>query len=151
VVESVRLATGAKIGARVALSDPRAVALAADAGVDVLELDAGARARAALEVFDGVRAAWPSTRPVVLRVAVPPDGGDDVVEVARALATRGCDLLSLVAAEADDAARGDLAITSLSDRVRHETGVPTMVPARLGTHADADSILAAGRADLCVL
>jgi anthraniloyl-CoA monooxygenase len=81
---------------------------------------------------------------------VCPDAVEEAVQVARALAGRGCDLVSLAAA-GDDAARADLAIISLSDRIRHEAGVPTMVPARLGSRADADSILAAGRADLCVL
>jgi 2-polyprenyl-6-methoxyphenol hydroxylase-like FAD-dependent oxidoreductase len=150
VVDTVRLGTGAKVGARVGVGDASAVARSADAGADLLELDAGERPRAAAEAFAALRTGWPSTRPVALRIVVCPDAVEEAVQVARALAGRGCDLVSLAAA-GDDAARADLAIISLSDRIRHEAGVPTMVPARLGSRADADSILAAGRADLCVL
>jgi anthraniloyl-CoA monooxygenase len=149
VVDSVRVATGAKVGARVDVSDARGIALAADAGADMLEVDAGTDGRAALAAFDGLRAAWPATRPVALRMSVAGDADDTVLHVARALASRGCDLVSL--GPADEASQTELAVISLSDRVRHEAGLPTMVPARLGTRADADSILAAGRADLCVL
>ena len=46
---------------------------------------------------------------------------------------------------------GRLYQTPFSDRIRHEAGIPTMTVGNLSTYADANSILAAGRADLCAL
>ena len=46
---------------------------------------------------------------------------------------------------------GRLYQTPFSDRIRHEAGIPTMTVGNISTYADANSILAAGRADLCVL
>src|SRR5207249_1715955 len=40
---------------------------------------------------------------------------------------------------------------SLSDRIRHEAGIPTLVGAEVDTRPDINSVLAAGRADLCVI
>jgi len=62
------------------------------------------------------------------------------VELARVLAARGCDLLSLAAGR--DAA-ADLAAIALSDRIRHEAGIPTLVGGGVDTRPDADSVLAA--------
>jgi hypothetical protein len=50
------------------------------------------------------------------------------------LKARGCDVISVDR-------------ITLSDRIRHEAGVPTMT----ATPADVNSIVAAGRADLCLL
>jgi len=46
---------------------------------------------------------------------------------------------------------GRLCQTPFSDRIRHEAGIATMTIGNLSTYADANSILAAGRSDLCVL
>jgi anthraniloyl-CoA monooxygenase len=46
---------------------------------------------------------------------------------------------------------GRLYQTPFSDRVRHEAGIPTMTVGNIASYADVNSILAAGRADLCVL
>ena len=46
---------------------------------------------------------------------------------------------------------GRLYQTPFSDRIRHEAGIPTMTVGNISTYADVNSILAAGRADLCVL
>ena len=46
---------------------------------------------------------------------------------------------------------GRLFQTPFSDRVRHEAGMPTMTVGNISSYADVNSILAAGRADLCVL
>jgi len=46
---------------------------------------------------------------------------------------------------------GRLYQTPLSDRIRHEADVPTMTVGAITSHADVNSIIAAGRADLCVL
>ena len=46
---------------------------------------------------------------------------------------------------------GRLYQTPFADRIRHEVGIPTMTVGAITTYADVNSILAAGRADLCVL
>ena len=48
-------------------------------------------------------------------------------------------------------AYGRLYQTPFSDRIRHEADIPTMTVGAVASHADVNSILAAGRADLCVL
>jgi anthraniloyl-CoA monooxygenase len=139
-------ADGVAVGVRlVAGNFARAARLAAAAGADLVELDLGGRARSTPEVLDAVRAAWPPGRPVAVRLGV--DDADGAVSLARVLAARGCDLLSFAAGPE----AGGVAATWLSDRVRHEVGVPTLVAAGGGASGDANAILAAGRADLCLV
>jgi anthraniloyl-CoA monooxygenase len=117
------------------------------------------RLRYPLEVFDAVREAWPAAKPMSVRVSATDwmDGGlvaDDAVEVARHLGRRGCDIVDVSAGQTVPDAKpvhGRLFQTPLSDRVRHEAGVPTMTVGSISSYADVNSIIAAGRADLCVL
>jgi anthraniloyl-CoA monooxygenase len=147
---------------------------AAELGVDVLELDMahgyllgsflspltnpnGDRLRFPLEVLDAVRVVWPRVLAVRLSVADwHPRGNtvEDGIAVAKALAERDCDLIHVEAGQTihDDRPeyrRGFL--TALSDRVRNEARIPTLVAGHLTTLDDANTIVAAGRADLCVL
>ena len=117
------------------------------------------RARYPLEVFAAVRAAWPARKPISVRLSATdwmPDGftPDDAVIVARLLKTAGCDILDVSAGQTVPQARpkyGRLFQTPFADRVRHEAGIPTMTVGNISSWADVNSILAAGRADLCVL
>jgi anthraniloyl-CoA monooxygenase len=117
------------------------------------------RLRFPLEVFDAVRAAWPAARPISVRLSATDwkEGGlepADAVEVARALRAHGCDVVDVSAGQTvpDQAPRyGRLFQTPFSDRIRHEAGIPTMTVGAVASYADVNSILAAGRADLCVL
>jgi anthraniloyl-CoA monooxygenase len=117
------------------------------------------RMRFPLEVFDAVRAVWPDTRPlaVALNVTDAVAGGltvDDGVTIARELKAHGCDLITVMAGQTTPASilpyrRGFL--TPLADRVRNEADIPTMVGGYLLTSTEANTLLAAGRADLCLL
>ncbi len=117
------------------------------------------RLRFPLEVFDAVRAVWPAARPISVRLSATDwkEGGlepADAVEVARALRAHGCDVVDVSAGQTvpDQAPRyGRLFQTPFSDRIRHEAGIPTMTVGAVASYADVNSILAAGRADLCVL
>jgi len=117
------------------------------------------RLRFPLEVFDAVRAVWPAAKPVSVRISATDwmEGGatpEDAVEIARALKAHGCDIVDVSAGHAvanAPAARGRLFQTPFSDRVRQEAGMPTMTVGNIASYADVNSILAAGRADLCVL
>jgi anthraniloyl-CoA monooxygenase len=117
------------------------------------------RMRWPLEVFDAVRAAWPAHKPISVRISATDwaPGGlevDDAVEVARLLGAHGCDIVDVSSGQTVPWARpryGRLFQTPFADRVRHEAGLPTMTVGNISTYSDINSILAAGRADLCVL
>ncbi|MGQ0569684.1 MAG: oxidoreductase, partial [Armatimonadota bacterium] len=117
------------------------------------------RMRFPLEVIDAVRAVWPEDRP--LAVSLTADdcaaGGitiDDAIAAARMLTAHGADILHVLAGQTvPDAspAYGRGFLTALCDRVRNEAGVLTIASGFLVTTDEINSILAAGRADLCVM
>jgi anthraniloyl-CoA monooxygenase len=117
------------------------------------------RLRFPLEVLDDVRAAWPNDRLLGVRLTVTDwaSGGvgvDEGVEVARALKEHGAQLIHVAAGQTvpevqPDYRRGFL--TALSDRVRSEARVPTLVGGYLTTPDEVNTIVGAGRADLCLI
>jgi anthraniloyl-CoA monooxygenase len=117
------------------------------------------RARYPLEVFDAVRAVWPMERPISVRVSATdwaPGGfeAEDAVTLATWLKEHGCDVIDVSSGQTvpHQAPRyGRLYQTPFSEMIRHEAGIPTMTVGAVSTYADVNSILAAGRADLCVL
>ncbi len=117
------------------------------------------RARYPLEVFAAVRAVWPATKPMSVRISATDwaeDGGtpDDAVELAKLLKAHGCDIVDVSAGQTvpdQKPVYGRLFQTPFADRVRHEAGIPTMTVGNIASWADVNSIIAAGRADLCVL
>jgi anthraniloyl-CoA monooxygenase len=120
---------------------------------------AEARMRFPVEVVEAVRQAWPAERPLAVRLAVSdahPRGlqPDEAVTAARRLAEGGADLFHVTAGHAVPEARPDYRrgfLTGLSDVLRNEADVRTMVGGSLLTADDVDTVLAAGRGDLCVL
>ena len=117
------------------------------------------RLRYPLEVFDAVRGAWPAERPLTVRISATDwvDGGVDAVEavaIARAFKEHGCDLIDASAGQTVPEQRpryGRLFQTPFADRIRHEAGIATMAVGAISSYADANTILAAGRADLVAL
>ena len=117
------------------------------------------RMRYPLEVFAAVRAAWPAQKPMSVRISATdwmPDGFTpaDAVAVALALKAAGCDIIDVSAGQTVPDQRpvyGRLFQTPFADRVRHEAAIPTMTVGNISSYADVNSILVAGRADLCVL
>jgi anthraniloyl-CoA monooxygenase len=117
------------------------------------------RLRLPLRVVDAVRAAWPGDRPLWAAVTVTDwaPGGlepEEAVAVARELAAHGCDLLQVTAGQTTAAGRPDygrLHLVGWSDLIRNQAGVPTMVGGNLTTADEVNTVLAAGRADLCLL
>src|SRR5262249_26326554 len=112
---------GAKTGLRLCGDFATGARTAAASDVSLLELDVADQPKVALHAFDAARGAWPLARPIAVRVAADSDA-DATVELARVVAARGCDLISLTAAH--DPAAG-LAAIALSDRIRHEAGIST--------------------------
>ena len=117
------------------------------------------RLRFPLRVVEAVRAAWPDDRPLWAALAVTdwaPGGLEpqEAVAAARALAAHGCDLLQVTAGQTTAVTRPDYGRRSLvgwSDLVRNDAAVPTMVGGNLTTADEVNTVLAAGRADLCLL
>ena len=117
------------------------------------------RMRFPLECFDAVRAAWPDHKPISVRISATDwhaDGvtGDDAVRVGAMLKAHGCDIVDVSAGQvvADQAPEyGRLFQTPFAERVRLEAEIPTMTVGAISSYEDVNSILAAGRADLCVL
>jgi len=110
-------------------------------------------------VFDACRAVWPQEKPMSARISavdwVP--GGlepDDAVEVARLLAAHGCDIVDVSAGQTVPEQRpvyGRLFQTPFADRIRHDVGIATMAVGNISSYMDVNTIVAAGRADLCLL
>ncbi len=117
------------------------------------------RMRFPLEVFEAVRATWPAPKPISVRISATDwapggFGPAEAVEVAKALKSRGCDILDVSAGQTVPHAKpvyGRQFQTPFAERIRLEAGIPTMAVGNITSYADVNTILAAGRADLCVL
>jgi anthraniloyl-CoA monooxygenase len=117
------------------------------------------RLRFPLEVFDAVRAAWPSERPMSVRISATDwySGGltgAESVEVARAFATHGVDAVDVSTGQTVNEERpafGRSYQTPFADRIRNVAGVATIAVGAISGYDDVNSILLAGRADLCAL
>ncbi|GAB1338388.1 bifunctional salicylyl-CoA 5-hydroxylase/oxidoreductase [Streptomyces sp. E-15] len=117
------------------------------------------RLRFPLEVFDAVRAVWPAERPMTVRISATDwaDGGttaEDAVGIARAFAAHGADAIDVstgqvVAEERPEFGRSYQ--TPYADRIRHEVRVPVIAVGAISSWDDVNSLLLAGRADLCAL
>ncbi|MBL8977544.1 MAG: bifunctional salicylyl-CoA 5-hydroxylase/oxidoreductase [Gemmatimonadetes bacterium] len=116
------------------------------------------RMRYPLEVIRAVRAEW-RTKPISVRISAvdwAPGGLEaaDGVEIASLAVAAGADIVDVSAGGTVAEAKpvyGRLFQTPFSDRIRHEARVPTMTVGNIASAADANTILAAGRADLVVL
>ncbi len=117
------------------------------------------RMRFPLEVLDAVRAAWPERKPISVRISAvdwAPAGMDagDAVDVARLLKEHQCDIVDVSAGQTVPYAKpayGRQFQTPFSDRIRQEVDIPTIAVGNISSFMDVNTILAAGRADLCAL
>jgi anthraniloyl-CoA monooxygenase len=117
------------------------------------------RLRFPLEVFDAMREVWPAHKPMSVRISATDwaEGGitgDDAVEIARAFAEHGVDLVDVSTGQTVREARpiyGRMFQTPFSDQVRNEAQVATMCVGNITAADQVNTILAAGRADLVAL
>ncbi|MGW1681890.1 bifunctional salicylyl-CoA 5-hydroxylase/oxidoreductase [Saccharopolyspora sp. NPDC002376] len=117
------------------------------------------RARLGLRILDAVRAVWPEHKPISVRISATDwvDGGfdgDDAVALAPMLAAHGADIIDVSTGQTSIDARpkyGRLYQTPFADRIRQETGIPTITVGAVSSVEDANTIIASGRADLCAL
>ncbi len=115
------------------------------------------RMRWPLEVFRAMRAAWPADKPMSVRISANDWVGEEgvtpqeAVEIARMFHAAGADIIDVSAGQTSVDARpvyGRMFQTPFSDRIRNETGIPTMAVGNIYEADHANSILMAGRADL---
>ncbi|WP_410618482.1 bifunctional salicylyl-CoA 5-hydroxylase/oxidoreductase [Amycolatopsis sp. cmx-8-4] len=121
------------------------------------------RLRFPLEVFDAVRAAWPAERPMTVRISATDwaDGGidaDDAVEIARAFASHGANGIDVSTGQVvcDERPQyGRSYQTPYADRIRNEIGqeygIAVIAVGAISSYDDVNSLILAGRADLCAL
>ncbi|MHA7875438.1 bifunctional salicylyl-CoA 5-hydroxylase/oxidoreductase [Roseivivax sp.] len=118
------------------------------------------RMRYPLEVFRAMRAAWPETKPMSVRISATDWVGDrgvegeEAVEIAAMFRAAGVDIVDVSAGQTSVEAKpvyGRMFQTPFSDRIRNERGIPTMAVGNIYEPDHVNSILMAGRADLVCL
>jgi anthraniloyl-CoA monooxygenase len=121
--------------------------------------DLESRARFPLDVFDACREVWPGEKPMSARISATdwvPGGftGDDAVAFARLLQQHGCDIVDVSTGQVwpeQEPAYGRSFQTPFADRIRQEVGIPTIAVGAISSYDDVNTIVLAGRADLCAL
>jgi anthraniloyl-CoA monooxygenase len=117
------------------------------------------RCRYPLEVFRAVRAAWPEDLPMSVRISAhdwAPGGNtaDDAVAIARLFKEAGADFIDVSSGQTTRDAKpvyGRMYQTPFADRIRNEVGIRTIAVGAITDGDQANSIIAAGRADLCAV
>ncbi len=118
------------------------------------------RLRYPLEVFAAMRAAWPGDKPMSVRISATDWAGengitpDDAVDIGESFAREGADLIDVSAGQTWADAQpvyGRMFQTPFSDKIRNEGRLATMAVGNIYEPDHANSILAAGRADLVAL
>jgi anthraniloyl-CoA monooxygenase len=117
------------------------------------------RCRYPLEVFSAIRAVWPAHLPMSVRISAhdwAPGGNtdDDAVQIARLFKAAGCDVIDVSSGQTTRAAKpiyGRMYQTPFADRIRNEVGIQTMAVGAISEADQVNSIIAAGRADLCAI
>ena len=118
------------------------------------------RLRFPLEVFAAMRAVWPSDKPMSVRISANDWAGDagvtpdEAVLIGEAFAREGADLIDVSAGQTWAEAKptyGRMFQTPFSDQIRNEARLATMAVGNIYEPDHANSILAAGRADLVAL
>jgi anthraniloyl-CoA monooxygenase len=117
------------------------------------------RLRYPLEVFKAMRAAWPEQLPMSVRISAHDwvEGGitpNDAVEIARAFKAAGADMIDCSSGQVSKQQQpvyGRMYQTPFADRIRNEAGIPTIAVGAISEADHVNSIIAAGRADLCAV
>jgi anthraniloyl-CoA monooxygenase len=118
-----------------------------------------ARCRYPLEVFRAMRALWPDHLPMSVRIsahdwAVGGNTADDAIVVARLFKEAGADFIDVSSGQTTRDAKpvyGRMYQTPFADRIRNEVGIRTIAVGAISEADHVNSIIAAGRADLCAV
>jgi anthraniloyl-CoA monooxygenase len=117
------------------------------------------RLRYPLQVFRAIREVWPQGKPISVRISAHDwvEGGttpDDAVDIARAFKAAGADMIDVSSGQVSKAEKpvyGRMFQTPFSDRIRNEAGIATIAVGAISEADHVNSIIAAGRADLCAV
>ena len=117
------------------------------------------RLRYPLEVFAAMRDAWPADKPMTVRISATdwcPGGitGEDAIEISRAFLAAGADAIDVSTGQVtpdEEPAFGRSYQTPFADAIRNRTGIATIAVGVISSYDDVNSIILAGRADLCAL
>ncbi|GAA1701253.1 bifunctional salicylyl-CoA 5-hydroxylase/oxidoreductase [Microbacterium sediminicola] len=121
------------------------------------------RLRYPLEVFDAVRAVWPEHKPLTVRLSAVDwaEGGidiDDTVAIADAFISHGADAIDVSSGQVvghEKPQYGRSFQTPFADAIRNRVaarrGIPVIAVGAISSYDDVNSLILAGRADLCAL
>ncbi|MEQ1806634.1 MAG: bifunctional salicylyl-CoA 5-hydroxylase/oxidoreductase [Burkholderiaceae bacterium] len=117
------------------------------------------RLRYPLAVFTAMRAAWPAHLPMSVRISAHDwvAGGNtplEAVQIARAFKAAGADLIDVSSGQVSKAQQpvyGRMYQTPFAESIRNEVGIATMAVGAISEADHVNSIIAAGRADLCAI
>ncbi len=117
------------------------------------------RLRFPLEVLQAVRAQWPTEKPLSVRISATDwaHGGlsdADLLTIARALKDAGIDLIDVSTGQTVPGQKpvyGRMWQTPFADEIRNDIGIATMAVGNIYEPDHVNSIIAAGRADLCAI
>jgi anthraniloyl-CoA monooxygenase len=119
------------------------------------------RMRYPLRVFEAARAAWPASKPMFVRVSASDwldnAGGQTIEETvvfAKELKARGCDVIDVSSAGNTPESRpeyGRMYQVPFAERIRKGAGITVMAVGAIQGADHVNTILLAGRADLCAI
>ena len=117
------------------------------------------RLRYPIEVFKAIRATWPQDLPISVRISAHDwvEGGitpDVAVEIARHFKAAGADMIDCSSGQVSAHQKpvyGRMYQTPFADRIRNEAGIATIAVGAISEADHINSIIAAGRADLCAV
>ena len=117
------------------------------------------RLRYPAEIFKIIRQNWPEAKPISVRISATDwvEGGiemGDILLIAKTFKDLGCDILDVSSGQVvseESPEYGRLFQLPFSDQIRMETNIPTMTVGNIQSYADANSIIASGRGDICVI
>ncbi|MET0265643.1 MAG: bifunctional salicylyl-CoA 5-hydroxylase/oxidoreductase [Duganella sp.] len=117
------------------------------------------RCRYPLRVFAAMRTAWPAYKPMSVRISAHDwvEGGitpDDAVQIARLFKQAGADMIDCSSGQVSKQEQplyGRMFQTPFADRIRNEAGIATIAVGAIEDGDQVNTIIAAGRADLCAI
>lgn len=117
------------------------------------------RLRYPIEVFAAIREIWPAHKPISVRISAHDwvDGGitpDDAVAIGKAFKEAGADFIDVSSGQVSKKEApvfGRMFQTPFADRIRNEAGIATIAVGAISEADHANTIIAAGRADLCAV
>ncbi|MEI7697268.1 MAG: bifunctional salicylyl-CoA 5-hydroxylase/oxidoreductase [Actinomycetes bacterium] len=112
-----------------------------------------------LEVFKAVRDVWPQGKPISVRISAHDwtEGGItplDAVEIAKAFKAAGADMIDCSSGQVTKKEKpvfGRMFQTPFADQIRNEAGIATIAVGAIFEADNVNTIIAAGRADLCAV